>query len=122
MGQSIALDNLGGVYITGSTTSTNFVTHRTGGGAAFQSALNGASDAFVIKLDNSLSTVDYSTYLGGNSTSSQWLESGDGIVVDSDYHAYVTGETRGGTNFPTTAGAYQEHYDPMLPGSGDGFV
>ncbi len=53
----------------------------------------------------------YSTYLGGSGN-----DHGDGIAVDSDGYAYVTGYT-GSTDFPTE-NAYQE----TLGGNGDVFV
>jgi len=56
--------------------------------------------------------LDYSTYLGGTDD-----DGGNGIAVDSDNHAYVTGHTES-LNFPTTVGAYQV----ALAGGYDTFV
>jgi len=56
--------------------------------------------------------LDYSTYLGGTDD-----DGGNGIAVDSDNHAYVTGHTES-LNFPTTVGAYQV----ALAGGYDAFV
>lgn len=47
--------------------------------------------------------ISYGTYLGGP----QW-EVANGIAVDSDGNAYVTGRTFG-SDFPVTAGAYDEN-------------
>jgi hypothetical protein len=53
----------------------------------------------------------YSTYLGGNAS-----DTGEGIAVDAEGNAYITGETTS-TNFPT-----QSPVQPAPSGSGDVFV
>ena len=92
-GYSIATDSLGNAYVTGQTAAIDFPTTP----GAFQTNYGGG-DAFVTKLNPSGSALIYSTYLNG--------ASGNGIAVDSDGNAYVTGEA-GSTKFPTTAGAFQ---------------
>jgi hypothetical protein len=97
-GNGFALDSSGNAYITGYTWSTDFPT--TSG--AYQTAFGGGSqDAFVTKLNATGTGLVYSTYLGGNHD-----DTGDGITVDSNGNAYVSGYTAS-TNFPTTSGAYQ---------------
>ncbi|HKP05284.1 MAG TPA: SBBP repeat-containing protein [Chthoniobacterales bacterium] len=93
-GYGIAVDSGGSVYVTGTTTSTNFPIAN-----ALQS-MNGSSgnfpeDAFVTKLSATGSALIYSTYLGGSDD-----DQGAGIAVDSGGNAYVTGTTHS-TNFPT---------------------
>jgi len=90
-GYALALDSSANVYVTGYTTSVNFPTTP----GAFQRAFGGAYDVFVTKLNNSGSTLAYSTYLGGSGT-----EVAYGIAVDSNGSAYTTGYNYGG-NFPT---------------------
>lgn len=46
-------------------------------------------------------TLAFSTFLGGSSS-----DRGDGIAVDSDGNAYITGDTMS-INFPVTTGAFQ---------------
>jgi hypothetical protein len=91
-GDAIALDKVGGVYITGFTESGNFPTTP----GAFQ-PLNGdgtcdgsddCADAFVTRLSPDGASLVYSTYLGTNYT-----ESGEGIAVDAAGNAYVLGDT-----------------------------
>ncbi|MDD3466396.1 MAG: SBBP repeat-containing protein [Campylobacterales bacterium] len=89
-GNDIAVDTNGNAYITGKTTSTNFTILN-----AWQSSYRGGqSDAFVTKLNSSGQKV-YSTYLGGNGS-----DSGNGIAVDTNGNAYITGDTWS-SNFPT---------------------
>ena len=91
--QGIAVDSSGNAYVTGYTKSPNFP--KTPG--AFQTSLggNGATNAFVAKLNPTGSALLYSTYLGGSN--------GDytsGIALDSSGNAYVIGSTLS-SNFPT---------------------
>ena len=91
----VAIDGSGDVYVTGSTTSSDF--RATVG--AFDEALNGVSDSFVLKMSSDGRMLVYSSYLGGGS--------GDvtrGIAVDKLGTAFVTGTTTS-TNFPTTENA-----------------
>jgi hypothetical protein len=88
----IAVDKSGSAYVTGYTSSPDFPT-------LDQYQTNqGATDAFVTKIDTThsgISSLIYSTYLGGNKS-----DTGRGIAVDSSGNAYVTGETWS-TDFPT---------------------
>jgi RHS repeat-associated protein len=98
-------------YVTGVTSSTDFPL-----ASAYQSTLNGTSDAFVSVVNDTGSGLVYSTYLGG------WqADQGNGVAVDSQGYATVTGYTAS-TDFPTTSGAFQT----SLAGSGllgvDAFV
>ena len=96
----IAVDANGNVYITGSTSSTDFPTQN-----AMNSQNEGVKDVFVTKL-NEKGEILFSTYLGGDN-----VDAGFGIAVDSSENIYVTG-TAGivtvGVNFPTTAEAYDQ--------------
>ncbi len=102
-GQGIALDNIGNSYVTGYACSRDFPVTT----SAYQPVLNskdGGSNAFVVRLNTSVSGTDgliYSTYLGGRR-----YDRGYGIAVDAAYNAYVTGSTRS-SDFPITSGAYQ---------------
>ncbi len=112
-GSAIAVDTGGSAYITGSTTSTDFVIPTTA--APFQNANAGGGDAFVAKLaaftatSTSSSTVAFSyfSYLGGASP-----DAGTSIAVDSIGGAFVVGQTAS-SNFPPGTG--------FLGGASDGF-
>ena len=60
---------------------------------------------FVTKLSPSGTALVYSTFLGGTAD-----ESGNGIAVDAQGSAYVTGRTAS-SDFPTSAGAYDSSYN-----------
>jgi hypothetical protein len=96
IGTGIAVDTTG-VYIVGSTSSTNFKTTP----GAIQTSINGTSNGFVTKLNSSGSALVYSTYLGGGSN-----DNAIAVAVDSANQAYVTGVAVNPT-FPTTSGAFQ---------------
>jgi hypothetical protein len=87
-GGAIAVDLAGNAYITGSTTSADFPTV-----GAIQDTLVHDSDFYVVKLSPSGNGLVYSTFLGGTER-----DVGEGIAVDYDGNAYVTGW--GGRNFP----------------------
>lgn len=97
-GFAIALDSSGNAYITGEATQgpPHFPVLN-----AIQSTPGGSlDDAILVKL-NSMGTVVYSTFIGGNGR-----EIGRGIAVDSGGAAYITGWTSS-TDFPGTSGGYQ---------------
>jgi RHS repeat-associated protein len=96
-GHAVAIDSSGDAYVGGLTSSTDFPV-----AGAIQSTYQGNwSDGFLAELNPSMSTVAYSTYLGG-----QHSDNVAGVTVDSAGDAFVTGST-GGSGFPTTVGAFQ---------------
>ncbi|HOV92063.1 MAG TPA: SBBP repeat-containing protein [Candidatus Kapabacteria bacterium] len=106
-GNSIAVDASGCAYICGETRSTNFPT--TSG--CLNPSLGGALDAFVMKLNNTGTSLVYSTYLGGAGG-----EKGYGVVIDDVGNAIIAGRTYS-SNFPVTPDAYHRFYN----GEGDVF-
>jgi hypothetical protein len=93
----IALDANGDAFIAGSTSSTDFpitpgalqtTTHAVGG------------TGFVAELNETGTSLLYSTYLGGSTATTIYH-----IALDTSGNAYVTGGTED-VDFPTTAGAY----------------
>jgi Beta-propeller repeat len=89
-GIAFAIDGTGNVSVAGSTTSTNFPT-----AAALQANIAGTKNGFVSKLNSTLSTLVYSTYLGGGAG-----DFASAIAVDTVGNAYVTGATQN-PGFPT---------------------
>ena len=108
-GFAIASDGSGGAYVTGVTVSSDFPT--TAG--AFDLTASAFGDAFVTKLDaGGTGSLVYSSYLGGSLGAF-----GQGIAVDPEGNAYVTGRTQS-ADFPATAGAF----DTSQNGGDDAFV
>jgi Beta-propeller repeat len=108
-GFAIAVDAIGDAYVTGYTASTDFPTKN-----AFQKTLKSPeTNAFVTKLDAAGNELVYSTYLGGSSFDG---DQGNGIAVDADDNAYVTGFTLS-ADFPTK-NAFQEN----LKGGRNAFI
>jgi len=69
---------------------------------AYQSDLNGERDCFITVVSRDLSTVLYSTFLGGGSS-----DSGNEIAIDSEGNVIVSGGTSS-PDFPVTDGALQD--------------
>ncbi|HUP71175.1 MAG TPA: SBBP repeat-containing protein [Acidimicrobiales bacterium] len=114
LGNGVAVDSSGNTYVTGQTCATGAAGTFTATGG-YDTTTTVGCDAFVAKLNPTLSTVSSSTFLGGTGT-----DAGNGIALDSSGNAYVAGQTcaSGATAFPTTAGAY----DASANGSCDAFV
>ncbi len=105
----IILDNSSNVYIAGSTRSTNFPTSA----GAFDNTLGGAQDGCVFKMNSTLSSLIFSTYLGGSADDAAY-----GLKLEGNNNVYVTGGTAS-SNFPTTAGVFHPTFQG---GMADGFI
>ena len=111
------LHSTGNAFVTGVTSWPDFPIKN-----GFQTSCNGCDvssfaheKAFLIKVDTNKSgsaSIAYSTFLGGSSS-----EEGNGIAVDGNGNAYITGTTQS-NDFPTTSGALQTTYH----GGFDAFV
>lgn len=104
----MAVDPGGNVYVAGETSSTDFPTTP----GAYDGSHNGASDAFVSRLDGDLTALVASTFLGGGSNDMAHQ------IAISGVDLYVAGETASTGNFPTTPGAF----DRTHGGDVDAFV
>ena len=105
----IDIDKNNNIYIATCTKSADFpVTN------SFQSVYNGDQEGCVFKMDNQLSTIVWSTFLGGSKH--------DGIfslAFDKESNILVTGGTIS-TDFPTSPNAYKSiKTDSVLP---DAFI
>ncbi len=106
-GYGITVDSTGNAITIGQTQSSNFPTSP----SAYDTSYAGNSDVFILKLNQTGSTIIFSTFVGGSSN-----EQGYDIAVDSKGNIYATGITLS-TNFPKTTDAY----DSTLNGQ-DGFL
>jgi hypothetical protein len=105
-GSGIAVDAAGNAYVTGRTDSADFPTVN-----ALQPVYGANANAFVAKLTVDGSALIYSTFLGGSGG-----DAGNGIAVDAEGNAYVTGST-GSADFPTV-----NALQPVYGGNGNAFV
>jgi gliding motility-associated-like protein len=104
----VITDQGGNIYFTSLTRSTNYPT--LGG---LQLTNRGGHDAVVTKLNASLTSLVWSTYLGGTAD-----DAGYSIQLDSLNGVFVAGGTVS-TNFPATAGGLNA---TARGGIADGFV
>ncbi|MCB2182795.1 MAG: Ig-like domain-containing protein [Desulfobulbaceae bacterium] len=122
-GLAIDVDSAGAAYITG-------YIYAAAGGYNFplvnpiQDALSGMYDAFVTKINETGSSIVYSTFLGGSGD-----DEGNSISVDSSGTAYVGGYSRS-AEFPIvnpingyeTYDMFQQAFLVRLSPSGGGFL
>ncbi len=107
-GYDLTLDNAGNVFVTGRTESTDYPA--IGG---FDNTFNGGfEDVFVSKLNNGLSSLLASTYIGGSTD-----EGADAIIADNAGNIFISGFTYS-DDFPTAG----MPYDSTHNGSGDIFI
>ncbi len=106
-GSELTIDETGRVYVTGKTHSSNYPTTP----GALDSTYNETGDIFITALNETGSTLNFSTYIGGENVDDSW-----GIFLDGG-NVYITGSTTS-LNFPFTPDAYDTTYN----GNGDLFV
>jgi Beta-propeller repeat len=99
---AVALDFHGNVYVTGSTDSQDFPVQN-----PTQRGNGGSMDAFAVKMNNTLSTLMFGTYLGGSGS-----DGANAIAVDFETSVIVAGQTSSG-NFPT-AGSMKNYSTEVL--------
>jgi uncharacterized repeat protein (TIGR01451 family) len=114
---SIAVDNVGDIYLAGSTTSANLPTVI----GVEQPALAGTQNVYIAKINvgsnlPAANQLIYVTYLGGDG-----IDSPVGISVDGAGNPYVAGTTTS-DNFPTSTLAYQHAPEAGSTGTKHVFV
>lgn len=99
---SLETDSAGNLYVHGSTASGGFPVTQ----GAVQSTFPTASGyvGFVSKLAANGSALLWSSYLGGNNSGPTFAGR---MALGTNNDLWVTGETRGGSNFPISADAQQ---------------
>ncbi len=104
----IIVDSLGNSYVATTTSSANFPIV-----SGFQNAFAGGShDGIIMKLNNDLSSLLWSSYIGGSGDDAIYS-----VQFDSSSDLYITGGTKS-ANFPTTAGVLHT----SAQGGIDGFI
>lgn len=109
IGNAMAVDAGGNVYIGGITGSTDLPLT----GNAFQNVLPGNTAGFITKFDPTGQSLLFSSYLGGNFSSSV-----NAIAVNSSADAFLVGQTTSNT-FPVSPNGFQKQ--PKSP-TADAFV
>lgn len=97
---ALAVDVSGNLFVAGQTSSSNFPIIN-----GYDTSFNGASDVFVSKLDNTLSALSASTFLGGSSN-----ESARALALSASGDVLIAGYTSS-SDYPTTAGAYDRSFN-----------
>ncbi|MFC1733282.1 gliding motility-associated C-terminal domain-containing protein [candidate division KSB1 bacterium] len=106
----IIIDHNSNCYVVSTTQSNNFPVSA----GTFQPFFGGGSqDGCIIKLDQNLSTLIWSSYLGGSEKDAVYS-----VVLDDNDNVYVCGGTNS-TNFPITSYAIFPSY---IGGKTDGFI
>lgn len=99
LGNKIALDQLGNVYVLCNTNSAGFPI--TSG--AFDNTYNGGSfDVCIVKFNFSLDNILAATFLGGSGS-----DMGYGIAISDSGYLYISGITNS-SDFPLTQGAFKD--------------
>jgi gliding motility-associated-like protein len=104
----IMIDASNNIYITGTTQSTDLPMVN-----PIKSTIGGTADAFVAKFNSDLSSLLFSTYLGGDS-----FDSGNSIQLASNGDIFVGG----GTNETTFMSAHSTAYKNTPLGERDGYI
>ena len=112
--QALAIHPLtGDVYVAGATAATTTTFPGVSGGA--QGTTGGGTDAFIARLNATLTVLTKSTYLGGSGS-----DRGNGLAIHPVRgDIYLVGETSS-SNFPGVAGAVPGL--GVYAGNGDAFV
>ncbi len=106
--RGIAIDSNGDIFLSGFSFSTDFPTTP----GSYQPVKSVTDDAALAKISGDLTTLYWGTYLGGSSGERALC-----IDLDLNENPVIAGYT-GSSDFPTTAGVFQENYN----GAVDGFV
>jgi hypothetical protein len=109
---SMAIDTSGNVFISGYTYSSNYPATP----GAYDTSRNDTvfCDVFISKLDNTLSTLLASTFIGG-----RFYDSASSIIIEPSGNVLITGYTMS-VNYPTTSGAYDNAHNDS--GQNDVFI
>tara|TARA_Y100000385_G_scaffold116717_1_gene121459 strand:+ start:1417 stop:5118 length:3702 start_codon:yes stop_codon:yes gene_type:complete len=95
----IDIDKNNNIYLATCTYSTDFPITNT-----FQQNNNGNQEGCIVKIDNHLSTIIWSSYLGGTNDDAIYS-----LALDKKDNVFVTGGTTS-DNFPVSTTSYQNSY------------
>lgn len=104
----IQVDSTNAIYIASSSKSSDFPMVN-----SIDNVLNGNQDAILVKLNSNLTSIIYSTFIGGADK-----DCGNALAIDDSLNVYITGGTSS-TDFYTTTGSYKNSYSG---GKADGYI
>ena len=107
--RSFSFDAEGKIILVGATYSDNFPVSKN----AFQKTMVGKQDGFLTIVSRNLSQIEYSTFIGGDST-----DQVNAVFVGDADNIILAGETKS-PDFPVTSGALIGKY---MGGNADGFI
>jgi len=105
----IDIDKNNNIYLATCTYSTDFPVT-----SSFQQSNKGSQEACIVKMDNQLSTVIWSSYLGGSKDDAIYS-----LALDDNDNVFVSGGTTS-DNFPVSSNAYQTSYQDSI--QSDAFI
>ncbi|MCS7076492.1 MAG: SBBP repeat-containing protein [Bacteroidia bacterium] len=112
LAHGISLDNKYNIYITGIASNLYVTTS-----CAYDETHNGGGfDGFISKLDSALTTLMYSTYIGGSGEDYPYY-----IKAFMENETYITGWTQS-LNYPISTGCYDNTHGGNSGGNTDVFV
>ena len=101
----VITDETGHVYISSVTSSNDFPIVN-----GFDNSFNGNTDGLMVKLAPDLSSIVWSSYVGGSG-----FDAAYSIKFDNDKNIVLAGGTTS-ANFPVTAGSYQTVFNGIVDG------
>jgi len=107
--RSYSFDLDGKIILVGGTYSENFPTTKN----AYKKSMVGETEGFLTIINQNLSKIEYSTFIGGDST-----DQVNSIYVEDANNIILAGETKS-PNFPITSDAL---YNKYIGGNADGFI
>ena len=106
----VQVDNVGNIYIAGSTQSADFPTTST----AIGTTLTGLQAGVVFKLNSNMTTLLWSTYINGNGDDAGYV-----LAFNSAQTSLYVGGGTSSTNLPVSTGAWHPAYGGD---SADGYI
>ena len=107
--RSCSFGHDGSLIIAGQTYSANFPVTQN----AYQKSMSGKQDGFLTIISKDLSRIDYSTFIGGDST-----DQVNSVLVGDAENLILVGQTKS-PGFPVTPDAFNNKY---MGGNSDGFI
>ncbi|MBA3901763.1 MAG: SBBP repeat-containing protein, partial [Bacteroidetes bacterium] len=110
-GLDIAINSNQEVFVTGSTTSTDFPVRNN------QFSFGGTKDAFFVRINNDGKDFDYSDFIGGEGETI-----GTGIIINDNDEVTIVGKTNTVSAFPHLDKGNGCYYQAFNAGGNDGFI